>query len=658
MIALHRVHFDIGAGIQLELESVLGRGKTLIKIPSIPGLVSAEEEVDIDKIGSEELPPMCWRDGGELFESFQLREDTDYFIDVTVPLSFGEATQHSIIHSTWPFSLRLASTFTRDPVRRWRQVKVGERQHTVITGQLRLRSHVGVLNLGTELGGSLRAEVVCRKLRYFDEFKALLDDLAEKATELLLAYDTPVSLSFGLSQEQASNDAALHFLMRYVMSPTQLPSAAAEVINAPNARLIESLEIKAIDEIVDAQEDLISDNLDASMLGKDGPLVRFFCGYTPRELPQRVIIESQDTPENRYTKALLEHCLLLTQHLKVRMGVRNRKAAAREADSWRLTLDELLQHCLWREVGPLGQIPANSQAMLRSRGYKELFRLDVALRMSLELVWPHGNELADGITGDIRPVSQLYEYWCFFILREILLSLCAEQSGGSFLQVTADGLRIQLAKGRRSECYFKFNSDNGKPLTVSLFYNRRFLRSRTPSADWDGSYTAAFDPDYSIVVRTPAGASHWLHFDAKYRLERHVAEEMFGPEGGEGLINPATGIDDYEAELTRVHRQDDLYKMHTYRDGILGTRGAYVLFPGDGVGGRTYQPNPNFFVRHPSALGGNHGQLVPSVGAFPLAPEGTGQQIEAIREFLKLTLDSISKNASYVEEQAWFDPSP
>jgi hypothetical protein len=69
-----------------------------------------------------------------------------------------------------------------------------------------------VLDLGTALGGSLRAEVVCRKLRYFDEFKSLIDSLAEKVTELLLAYDAPVSLSFGFSHERAQNDAALHFL--------------------------------------------------------------------------------------------------------------------------------------------------------------------------------------------------------------------------------------------------------------------------------------------------------------------------------------------------------------------------------------------------------------------------------------------------------------
>jgi len=654
LVVLHRALFDLGSGVQIEIESTVGSGQALNGSLTAPGLVSADEEIATDQVSSGGLPPMCWRDSGELFEPFQLREDTDYFVDITIPLPLDEASQRSATHVAWPFSLRLASAFIREPVKRWREIELAGGRHTVVTGQLRLRSHAGILDLGTELGGHLRAEVVCRKLNYFDEFKALLDGLAEKATELLLAYDSPVSLTFGLSQEQAKNDAALHFLMRYVMSPSQLPAAAIEVLGTPHSRLIERLEVKAIEEIEEVQADLISDHLDVSSLGQGGPLARFFGGYTPRELPQLEIFESYDTPENRFTKAFLEYCQLLAQQLADRMRARKRKAAEREALSWGLQLDELLQHGLWREIGPLGQIPANSQTMLHKRGYKELFRLDVALRMSLDLAWSHGSDLADGLIGDSRPVNQVYEYWCFFVLREVLQSLCMEVGGGSFLTVASDGLRIQLAKGRRSECRFEFISGNGRRLEVSLFYNRRFMRSRSPRHEWSGSYTAAFDPDYSIIVRAPNGASHWLHFDAKYRLERQQAEAMFDSDEDDERGAPGEGAADYEAELVRVHKQDDLFKMHTYRDGILSTRGAYVLFPGDGVGGRTVNPSPNFFVRHPSALGGSPGQLVPSVGAFPLTPEGTGEQAGAIRELLRLTLEAISSEAPYVEERAWF----
>ena len=213
LVALHRARFDLGANVQIEIEAILGRGRALPTLWSAPGLVGADEEIDADVLGSGGMPPMCWRDSGHLFEPFQLREDTDYFVDVILPFAMGEASRRSEAHPSWPFNARLANAFTREPVKRWREVTLAGRLHTVVTGQLRLRSHAGLIDLSTELGGSLQAEVVCRKLRYFDEFKALLDSLAEKAAALLLAYDTPVSLAFDISSEQADSDSALHFLL-------------------------------------------------------------------------------------------------------------------------------------------------------------------------------------------------------------------------------------------------------------------------------------------------------------------------------------------------------------------------------------------------------------------------------------------------------------
>lgn len=146
---------------------------------------------------------------------------------------------------------------------------------------------------------------------------------------------------------------------------------------------------------------------------------------------------------------------------------------------------------MWREVGALTQIPANSQTLLRKRGYKDLLRYDLSLRMAMDLAWNDGAQLSDGLSGDIRPVNQIYEYWCFFCLREILLSLCTEVGGGNFLTVSKDGLKVRLTKGARSECRFEFTGTNGARVLVSLFFNRRFRRPKTPQSAWEGSYTVS-----------------------------------------------------------------------------------------------------------------------------------------------------------------------
>lgn len=663
-VALHRVKFDLGSGASIDIETALGRGSPIPVDWGAMDVLAAESELDADDVASGNMLPMCWRESGHLFERFQLREDTDYFVDVALPITLEEAAKRAKAQTHWPFGARLANVFKRDPERRWKEVAVGDTKMAVITGQLRLRSHAGVIDLGVEFGQRLMAEVACRKLKYFEEFKELLDSLAEKAAELLLTFDSPVSLSFDPSGVLAKNDAAVHFLMRHIMASAKLPLAIEEITASPHSQLLERIAFVRIEEVEEADAELIADGFDPSELVKGGPLTRLFRGYTPTALPQRDSFETLDTPENRYAKAFLEHCALIARQLEARMGARKRRASEREARAWAVTLDESLQHSMWRDVGPLSHVPANSQALLRKRGYKELYRYDLSLRMSLSLAWRQGAELADGLIGDIRPVNQIYEYWCFFVLREALLSLCAEVGGGNFITLSKDELRVELAKGRRSECRFEFTSVGGKKVLVSLFYNRRFMRSKQPRDDWSGSYTASFDPDFSIVA-SPVdhrAVKHWLHFDAKYRLERKQAEALFEseeettPSPDDAAISEEILVGDYEAELARVHKQDDLYKMHTYRDGILSTRGAYVLFPGDSVGGRTVEPNPNLFVRHPTALGGKSEFKIPSVGAFDLAPGGSPDQLAAICSLIHAVLDVAADDVPYQEEQANFSP--
>src|SRR5690606_6535933 len=136
---------------------------------------------------------------------------------------------------------------------------------------------------------------------------------------------------------------------------------------------------------------------------------------------------------------------------------------------------------------------------------------------------------------------------CFFALREILLGLCAEVGGGDFITVSADGLRVQLAKGRRSECRFEFTAPGGEKADVSLLYNRRFVRPKAPKTSWEGSYTSSFEPELSVrlsgVGTSPS--AHWLECVATDRAEREAANEPFERVEAEERDGPAG---DYQEE--------------------------------------------------------------------------------------------------------------
>lgn len=205
---------------------------------------------------------------------------------------------------------------------------------------------------------------------------------------------------------------------------------------------------------------------------------------------------------------------------------------------------------------------------------------------------------------------------------------------------------------------FLYKEDAAQKIQVALFYNRRFKRPSRNLESWEGSYTASFHPDCSIAITVSEGAlrqKHWFHFDAKYRMELAALAQLLTTDQG-AIMEPDEDDDElgYEQEISRVHRKEDLFKMHTYRDGILSTRGAYILFPGDRTELRADGKKRNFFIRHPSAFVPPAAQNFPSVGAFDLCPGRSTDQLPAIKTFLHGVLQAVSAGITYQEEQGFF----
>ena len=656
-VPLHRVRFSWAPSTHVDIEWAKGAGETLVGFVPLPSMTICEREMAPDDYAVRGVPAICWRDDTPvLFERLQLRENTDYFIDVTLPIPKAEALRQMRERPAWPFSERLRAVFKPDPPRRWKEPDPGS---VVISGQLHLRNHAGILDLSTENGAVLRAEIVCRKIGYLVEFQTLLNEVAEFLAELLLQYDSPVSVAFDLTDARAASLAAVLFQMRYVMAEDNLPLAIEEVLSQVHATLMTETSMRDIAEVEEPSVETLVDELDVSLFEAGGPLAGLFRGYTPREMPVTELAEVIDTPENRYVKYFLEECALLAQWLATHFSKQRKIAAAREAGSWALQLQELLAHDTWHGVGVMRQFPSNSQVLFKRRGYRDVLRFDLALRLSLTLPWTQGEKLAEGLAGDIRPVSELYEYWCFFLLRRLLAELCQAElpDNSSFLSFTPEGLQVRLVKGKRSRVTFMYRQEAAKTVKLALFYNRRFQRPSRNLVSWEGSYTSVFDPDYSIAITVTEGADvqkHWLHFDAKYRLEPAEVAQILHDSGEDVMADADDDEIGYEQEISRLHRREDLFKMHTYRDGILSTRGAYILFPGDGTGMRMEGKTQNFFIRHPSAFRGAAPYMFPSVGAFDLCPGRDGTQLPALKSFLSNVLETVATGKPYREEQGLF----
>ncbi|MDX2106218.1 MAG: DUF2357 domain-containing protein [Candidatus Melainabacteria bacterium] len=647
-ISIHRIRFQWAPSVAIEIESSKGKGVAASHIvPEIPACIEVETEVSPDDYELKGIPAIGWRgEADALFERFQLRENTDYLLDITLPISMEEAVGLSQQSKTWPLNDRYATIFRRDPMRRWHASVEGG---VTVTGQIRLGNHAGIIELSSAYGHSLRVEVVCKKLGYFEEFKILLTDVARAMCDLLLQLDSPLSLPMRIADEVAVSDVGLMFLIRYIMSGDNLPLAIDEISDHMHSLLFERQAIELLEHVDEARADLFLDELDSSIVRKGGPLSRLFRGFTPTHLVTVETVSLRDTPENRYVKYFLEELSVLLSRLIHALSADRKHNAAREATTWLEQIEEMLSRAMWREVGKFTHMPSNSQVLQRRRGYRELFEFDRVLRMGLQLPWKRADDIGSGLLGDIRPINELYEYWCFFAIREALSEICefVKASQSDIIKLATSGLEVKLSKGKRSRLGFTMRH-NDCDLAINLFYNHNFRRPNKALDAWLGSYTTLFKPDISVEISQKGSTKrHWLHFDAKYRIDFDPLEAVAENESEDNEVEEVS----FDQEIALFYQQEDLFKMHTYRDGILGSRGAYVLFPGNAE-----DADSTLFVRHPSAFGMTSAPayLFPSIGAYPLTPGRKVTQQENLKRFLKAVFESIADNDEYTEEDGYF----
>ena len=194
--------------------------------------------------------------------------------------------------------------------------------------------------------------------------------------------------------------------------------------------------------------------------------------------------------------------------------------------------------------------PANSQILQKKEGYRELFTLFSLLQLvtRYDFLKTDFNELIEN-----KDVPTLYEYWCFFQIKSIMDLMFKVKSVN--IIINSSPVQHTLSQGLCIEYEKK----------ITLCFNKSWQGSRgiTPPEKFSDiykagiSYSHTFRPD--IVIENQ---HEKLVFDAKYKGTR----PGFYCEGEDGPID--------------VWKNQDIDKMHTYRKGITGVAGSFILYPG------------------------------------------------------------------------------
>jgi predicted component of viral defense system (DUF524 family) len=516
--------------------------------------------------------------------------------------------------------------------------------YTGRTGRLRPGLYTGSMSAkvfqGTTQIGVAAFEVRSRKLDYLTDYRRMLSELAEVATEAIMEEFAVSEQSFVTSEGGEPLTIYQRFaFLQSLLSQEAFIAALHQIIARPYQQWTTTHERQATDRGLRGGTQL------TRQLSTPGP--RLLWPGNPLNIDLPAVVRAPrteatlDNTPNRFVKFALTGWRMVVQKMHDAMlGLESTGTTVRGLRESQVLLDSLdafLAEELFREIGDLHVFPSGNQALQRREGYRDVLRAYVQLEVAALLSWKGGEDVYN---AGLRDVATLYEYWAYIKLAQIVSLACESKLDmSSLLKRDGNGVGLELRRGLES-ALTSTTRRLGRQLTVTLMYNRRFRKSALGT---EGSWTTEMQPDISVKIQVNTGALQlyepvWLHFDAKYRIRRL---EAFGApssdvKGGGPLDSNAGGVGGVAGA-----KREDLNKMHAYRDAIRASAGAFILYPGD-------ETIPQYRAFH---------EVLPGLGAFPLRPNPSGDADGAsdILAFVNDVLDHVADQASQHERARWWE---
>ena len=446
----------------------------------------------------------------------------------------------------------------------------------------------------------LMVEVRTKKLDYENEYSEMIADLSSYSSGLLFNINASLYQSHGYSDVTPSTVYEYYMLLEYLFRPQNLPSVVEYLSRNLYSLLDNKRELvpTAFASNIGADEiaELSSNPQQLKQTTEKYSIYTDDDGkhYIPLMIKDMSYEDNIDVPENRFYKFFLEYILD-----KIIRAIDTKPGGQVEMtlEQFREDISLFLSHRYFNNISQLDYIPLNSQVLQKKEGYREILEYYLMFEFGLKINF---NDLDDDkFRGFGKELSNLYEIWCYFELIDILNKLTNSHSDfNTFIDI--DSWSLSLRNINKLDYFNKINI-LGVDVKLTLMYNYSFLHSDTYEIGDFSSYSEQLDPDYTILIEY-GDESKFIHFDAKYKIDKYG-----------------------------YYKKDDLYKMHTYKDGINGSVGAYILYPSD--------KKPIIFNETDGSSG--------SVGAFCLKPGTTSNNKKTIKLFIQnLIKDLIAKNLS------------
>lgn len=501
-------------------------------------------------------------------------------------------------------------------------------------------NYLGQSRVKFENGVYFKFEVVPEKMNYDEDYISLTEALAEQCSALLLEHTGATSNQFKQCENNSETLLEQFIFLRQFCYSQNMLSLFASIKRNPDRILMQDDVLKPIGYGIPSKKFYTN----PFSYGKGWQKLSTRTGneyVVPREVAVTQKHDSIDTPANRFIKyALGKFDDICVQLLSVLEQVDNYKQTEclLEAKNIHNMISSLFNEAFFKEIGNLEIMPQNNQVLQKREGYSQIFSAYSMIDLALQLDWSGKDAVYD---GESKNVALLYEYWLFFELYKIISSIegCEKINVGkdNFLTVKDGGITISLQEGKKSRQSFVINRLNTK---INLYYNRTFSNKEFNTTQYEGSYSRAFRPDYTLAIFPASyrkgnnngegeaikhGAVSFIHFDAKYRIsdltsfighkDDEYGEEDFAIDKAESIIN--------------TYKRGDLLKMHTYNDAIRRTIGSFVLYPGK-----------NEYADNKGVSFNLYDEILPGVGAFAIRPSIDEAGEAELKKFIISLLES------------------
>lgn len=483
--------------------------------------------------------------------------------------------------------------------------------------------------------GKVDLEVQSIKANYRDDYRDMLEFITEKCTDLLLQANAPASHYFDVDYTRDSQTLYQKFaFIKSVIGTDEFAEAIHKIVTAPVTCWADTLEAKDVRQVRRFSNAYVKELLKGGHQATL-PDTHALSSLGLRSVPKRITAvrktDSVDTPENRFVKHVLETLLQFCTDIHRAAGIQGK--LYHESLALIRKLEGFLHHSIFADIARPTMLKLNSPILQRKEGYREVLRTWLMFDVAAKLIWTGGEDVYQGGKKD---VATLYEYWLFFKLLDLFQSTFQLKAAdiGQLIEKTDNGLHLRIKQGKHFPVEGIYDAGSRK-LAIRFSYNRSFGGYKSyPDA---GSWTRPMRPDYTLSF-WPAGITEQeaeaqelivhIHFDAKYKIDRlnalldDTSEDVLGKEKKE--------------QSKGIYKNADVLKMHTYKDAIRRTGGAYVLYPGSKSLSRQ----------------GFH-EIIPGLGAFPVRPSKMDDGIGELKAFILAVLTHFINRSSQREKLAY-----